>query len=110
MGKTEANSPVDLSTMLGTLGGDGFKAGEKTYTVKPMALKHVDEFMKDNLSLGTQLFAITNKVSKEKIEKWLSRYCFDLKGEPMSVEKVMADDWDIVDLKNFIKKLCDLSG
>jgi hypothetical protein len=75
-----------------------------------MALKHVDEFMKDNLSLGTQLFAISNKASKEKIEKWLSRYCFDSKEEPMSVEKAMADDWNIVDLKEFIKKLCDLSG
>jgi hypothetical protein len=105
---TEAKSPISLSTMLGD--GDDFEAKDKAYTVKPIALKHIDEFMKDNLSLGTQMFTISNPESKAKIEKWMNGYCFDEKGEPMSIEKAMADDWDIVDLKNFIKRLCDLSG
>lgn len=108
--KTEANSPVDLSIMLGTLGGEGFKVGEKTYTVKPMALKHVDEFMKDNLSLGAQIFSLSNAGSRKKLEKWLTGYCYDANGEAMSLQKAMDDDWNVVNLKEFIKKLCDLSG
>jgi hypothetical protein len=110
MSNQEAKNPVDLSTMLGTLSGDSFKVGDKTYTVKPMALKHVDEFMKDNLSLGAQIFNLSNKDVKSKIEKWLSGYCFGRNGEAMSLQKAMDDDWNIVDLKNFLKKLCDLSG
>lgn len=110
MGNKEANSPVDLSTMLGTIGGDGFKVGDKSYTVKPMALKHVDEFMKDNLSLGAQIFNLSNEDVKTKLEKWLSGYCFDRNNEAMSIQKAMDDNWSVVDLKNFLKKLCDLSG
>jgi hypothetical protein len=121
MSKTEANSPVDLSTMLGT--GDGFKAKGKSYNVQPIMIAHIDMFMKDNLSLGVQLFNVTNKEASKKIDKWLSeveveiagkkikgRYCLDENDEPMSLQKAMADGWDVVDLKNFMKKLCDLSG
>jgi len=110
MGKTEANSPVDLSTMLGILGGNDFIVGDKKYVVKPMSIAEVDEFVKDNLSLGTQLFAIANKETRNKLEKWLSGHCFDKIGEPMTIEKAIKDDWNIVDLKEFVKKLCDLSG
>ena len=110
MGKTEANSPVDLSTMLGILSGDDFVVGDKKYVVKPMSIAEVDEFMKDNLSLGTQLFAVANEEPRKKLDKWLSRHCIDKIGEPMTLEKATNDDWSIVDLKEFIKKLCDLSG
>ncbi len=110
MSKTEAISPIDLSTMLGILGGNDFMVGEKKYVVKPMSLKEVDEFMKDNLSLGTQLFAVANKESRDKLNKWLSRHCLDKIGESMTLDKAANDDWNIVDLKEFIKKLCDLSG
>jgi hypothetical protein len=107
---TEAKKPVDLSTMLGTLSGEGFKVGDRSYTVKPMALKHVDEFMKDNLSLSSQIFSLANKAAKEKLEKWLSGYCFDANGTAMSLQTAMDDNWSLVDLKEFMKKLCDLSG
>jgi hypothetical protein len=110
MSKTEANSPVDLSVMLGILGGNDFMVGDKKYVVKPMKLKEVNEFMKDNLGLSTQLFAISNEASKKKMDKWLSNHCFDKIGEPMTVEKAINDDWSIVDLREFIKRLCDLSG
>jgi hypothetical protein len=110
MSNKEATTPVDLSTMLGILGGNDFVAGGKKYVVKPMSLTEVDEFMKDNLSLGTQLFAVANKEQRDKLEKWLSRHCLDKIGEPMTLEKATKDDWSIVDLKEFIKKLCDLSG
>jgi hypothetical protein len=102
--------PVDLSTMLGILGGNDFVVGNKKYVIKPMALKHVDEFMKDNLALGAQIFNLSNEDVKAKLEKWISGYCFDRDGNPMTLQKAMDDDWNLVDLKNFIKKLCDLSG
>ena len=66
--------------------------------------------MADNLSIGSQLFNVSNKDSKTKIDKWLNGYAVDSKDEPMSLDKAMNDEWDIVDLKNFIKKLCDISG
>jgi hypothetical protein len=107
---TEAKKPVDLSTMLGILGGNDFLVDDKKYVIKPMSLKEVNEFMDDNLSLGTQLFAVANKESRDKLDKWLSGHCFNKLGEPMTLEKATNDDWSIVDLKEFIKKLCDLSG
>lgn len=108
MSKQEANASVSLSTMLGA--GETFDAKGKTYTVKPIILKHIEEFMADNLSIGSQLFNVANKESKAKVDKWLSGYAVDGKGEPMSLEKAIADGWDIIDLKNFFRKLCDLSG
>ena len=108
MSKQEANAPVSLSTMLGT--GETFEAKAKTYTVKPITLAHIEEFMADNLSIGSQLFNVANKDAREKVDKWLSGYAVDGKGELMSLEKAIADGWDIVDLKNFFRKLCDLSG
>lgn len=108
MSKQEANAPVSLSTMLGT--GEAFEAKGKTYTIKPITLAHVEEFMADNLSMGSQLFNVVSKDSMTKVDKWLSGYCTDEKGEAMSLEKAMDDGWDIVDLKNFFRKLCDLSG
>jgi len=120
MNKREDSSPVSLSTMLGN--GESFKAKGKSYKVKPITLQHIEEFMADNLSIGSQLFNVTNKDSKAKVNKWLEGvkdddgkiirpgYCFDEQGKPMSLEKAMADGWDVVDLKNFFKILCDLSG
>lgn len=106
MSKTD-NSPASLATMLGT--GESFDVKGKVYTVKPIALAHIEEFMSDNLSIGSQLFNVTNKDAKAKVDKWLSGYCTD-ENEPMTLQKAMADGWDIVDLKNFFKRLCDLSG
>ena len=120
MSKTEANAPASLGTMLGS--GDDFQAKDKTYSVKPIALEHIEEFMADNLSIGSQLFNVANKESAKKVDKWMGGlaakdgkiervgYCFDLDGNPVDLQKAMADHWDIVDLKNFFKKLCDLSG
>ncbi len=108
MSKQEANAPVSLSTMLGT--GETFEAKGKTYTVKPITLAHIEEFMADNLSLGSQLFNVTNKDAKTKVDKWLAGYCTNEKGESMSLQNAIDDGWDIIDLKNFFRKLCDLSG
>lgn len=85
MSKQEANAPVSLSTMLGT--GETFEAKGKTYTVKPITLKHIEDFMADNLSLGSQIFNITGKDAKQKVERWLSGYAFDSKGETHVVRK-----------------------
>lgn len=108
MSKKEANTPVDLATMLGT--GQTFEAKGKAYTVKPIKLKDIETFMADNLSLGSQLFNVSDEEVRQKIDKWLKGYCFDEKNNPVTLEQAMSDDWDIADLKNFIKRLCDLSG
>lgn len=101
-------SPTPLSVMLGD--GDSFIVKEKSYTIKPIALKHIEEFMKDNLSLGVQLFNVSNEKTREKVNRWLTGYCFDEEGNSISLEKAMENDWDVVDLKEFFRKLCDFSG
>jgi len=121
MAKKEATKPVDLPVMVGI--GDDFKAKGKSYEVKPLLLAHIPLFMKDNISLDVQIFNMTNEKAKKTIDKWLSEvttevegkkitahYCLDENGEPMSLDKVMADGWDLADLRNFFKKLCDISG
>jgi len=117
---SKEDKATSLSTMLGT--GGNFNVKEKKYTVKPIALKDIEEFMTDNLSLGSQLFNITNKESKAKVDRWLGGtkdkdgnvikkgYCFDESNNPVSLEKAMSNEWDVVDLKEFFKKLCDFSG
>ncbi len=104
----DAKTPTPLSVMLGD--GGSFDTKGKSYTIKPIALKHIEEFMKDNLSLGVQLFNVSDKKTREKVDKWLTGYCFDEEGNSVSLEKAMHDDWDVVDLKEFFKKLCDFSG
>jgi|LSQX01.1.fsa_nt_gb hypothetical protein len=108
MAKKEATSPASLSTMLGT--GDTIEIQGKTYTVKPIKLKDVDSFMKDNLSIGTQFYSVALDNYKEKINRWLKGYCFDENDKPMSLETATKADWDVVDLRHFVTKLCDLSG
>lgn len=108
MSKTEANAPIDLSTMLAS--GDEFIVNGKRYIIKPISLKDIDSFIQDNLSIGAQLFNIANSESKTKVDRWLSGYCIDEKGEIISLQKAIELDWNVVDLKNFFRKLCDLSG
>lgn len=113
-------SPTPLSVMLGD--GDSFIVKGKSYSVKPIALKDIEEFMSSNINLGSQLFSVADKKEREKIDRWLggkknkdgnivkAGYCFDSDGNPVNLEKAMNDGWDIVDLKLFLRKLCDLSG
>lgn len=108
MSKEENKDVTSLSTMLGS--GDEFIVKGKSYLIKPIALKDIEKFMKDNLSLGVQLFNVSDKQSKEKVNRWLTGYCFDGDGNTVSLEMAMANDWDVVDLKEFFKKLCDISG
>ncbi len=105
MAKKEA---TPLSTMLGS--GEDFLVGEKRYTVKPLKLKHIDEFVKDNLSVGLQFVNLTNDEAREKLNKWLSRQVVDENGSPLSLDRAMEEDWDLVDLKNCIQRLLDISG
>lgn len=105
---SKEKTPTPLSVMLGN--GEDFEVKGKKYTARPIALKDIDSFVKDNLSLGTQLFNVMDKKAKEKIDKWLTGYCFDEKDNAVTLKEAMDNDWDVVDLKEFIKKLCDLSG
>ncbi len=110
-----------LSVMLGSR--EEFQAQGKTYSVAPMPAAHVNEFMKDNLSLGTQLFALSDDDGKAKLNKWLGEvsveilgqaitnvYCKNNKDEIMTVDKCMLDGWSIKDFTRYIKSLCDFSG
>lgn len=101
-------APVDLATMLGN--GDEFIANGKPYIIKPLQLKHVPEFMKDSVCLGSQIFNLASEKAKKNVDKWLSLYAKTKDGEPVSLQKAFDDGWDIIELKNFFKKLCDFSG
>ncbi|WP_024834154.1 hypothetical protein [Ruminiclostridium josui] len=101
-------TPVPFSVMNGD--GESFAVGEKTYTVKPMLVGDALKFAADGVSLGSQIFNLGDKKSKEKLEKYLSQYCVDESGEPMTIDKIIVDNWNVVHLKLFIRKLVDISG
>ncbi len=118
----ETNSPTPLSVMIG--GGENFEANGKAYKIMPMSLAHTAEFMNDNVPLGGYLFALNDENSKKTINKWLgevsielaggtvitTKYCRDKDNELMSVDKIIADGWNVQDLKRYFRKLCDISG
>lgn len=107
-------TPTPLSVMLGS--GEDFEVNGKIYKISPIMLIDVEEFMKSNMNLGSQLFSVSDKKEQAKIDRWLGGkgekkgYCYDEDGNPVTLEKAMADGWSIVDLKMFLRKLCDISG
>ena len=60
--------------------------------------------MKDNLSLGVQLFNVSDKKTREKVDIWLTGYRFDEEGNPVSLEKAMDEDW-----KRHMTSFCSFS-
>ena len=122
MSKTEVKDPVSLSVMSG--GRHEFVINDnKKYFIRPMSAAHVEEFFKDNPSVGSQFFNLGNEESRKILDKWLgevsveiddvmviTKYCLNEAGEVMSLKKAMKDGWDIIDFKNYIRKLCDISG
>lgn len=108
MANKETKKPVPFSVMSGE--GDSFIVGEKNYTVKPMLVGDALKFLNEGLSIGTQIFNLAEPKAKAKLNEYLSRYCTNEKDEPMSIDKVIEDNWDVIHLKNFMKKLCDISG
>lgn len=116
------NSPTSLSVMVGS--GETFEANGKTYKIMPMPLAHVVEFTKDEVPVRALPFFLTDENSKKTINKWLGevsveladgnvitvKYCRNKDGELMTIDKATADGWTILDLKRYLRKLCDLSG
>lgn len=100
------DDPVSLDTMLGTT--DDLIQGKK-YEIKTIPLKHVKEYLDDQLSIGPQLFNLANEEAKEKLDKWVKRLIF-LQGKPQSLEDLMDAEWDLADLRNAMRKAVDLSG
>ena len=90
--------------------GESFIVGEKTYTVKPMLVGDALKFSDEGLSIGTQIFNIARPETRTKVDAYLSQYCTDETGAVMSIEKIITDNWSVVDLKLFIRKLVDISG
>ena len=105
MAKKEADV-TPLSTMVG--GGSVFPVQGKDYRVKALKIKDNDEF--NAINMGSQYFTLNDPKELEKMNKFMERYLFDASGEPMTVEKTGTDDWDIVDLKNFLRKVIEISG
>lgn len=108
MSNQEAKAPVPFSVMNGD--PELFIAQGKKYNVSPMKIADAVDFSDDNLSVGSQIFNIAVKENREQVNGYLSKYCTKENGDSMTLEIAMADDWDIVDLKKFIRKLCDISG
>lgn len=108
MNEKNTKTPVPFSVMNGD--GESFVVNEKEYTIKPMTIKDALKFADEGLSIGPQIFNLAKKEYRERIDSYLSKYCFDSNGQPVSLKQVTNDDWDLVQLKEFIKKLCDLSG
>lgn len=120
----EVDEAVGLETMLGV--GVEFEAKGKTYTMSPIVAAHIEIFRKDQLFVGeNQFFNFFDDKSAKAMNKWLggeevvakilnkdikARYLFDENNKHMSLEKTMADGWDVTDYKRYFKKLCDLSG
>jgi len=95
---------------LSVMSGDGvnFSVQGKDYIVKVLKIKDKGEF--DSLNFGNQYVTLNEPAELEKMDKFMSRYLFDASGEPMTVEKCGADDWDIIDLKNFPRRVIEISG
>lgn len=116
----DIKSPTPLSVMVGA--GDSFIVKGKPYNVRPILLQDIDEFVKSNVNIGSQFVSMVNPKERSKVDRWLSGqkdkdsniikagYCFDENNVPVNLEKATEDGWDIVDLKNFFRKLCDISG
>lgn len=108
MSKIDEKAPVPFSVMSGD--GESFVVGEKTYTVKPMLVKHALEFASEGLSIGSQIFNLTDKKAMAKVSGYLAGYCANEAGESMDLNKIAEDNWTVVDLKQFMRKLVDISG
>lgn len=106
--KEATRTPVPFSVMAGE--PELFIAQNKKYYVKPMKISDALKFIDDKVIIETQIFNLAVKKNREKMDEYLSKYCTNDKGEPMSLKAIEADDWDVVDLKRFIHKLCDISG
>jgi len=107
--KRKEESPLaSLSTMLGS--GDSFSVGNKKYTVKPLKLKDVEGFSSDGVNIGPQMFSVVNEAARKNLEKWMAKQVFDANGEPVTLEKAIADDWDLTDLRRCVQTMIDISG
>lgn len=104
----DEKNPVPFSVMSGD--GEPFVVEEKSYTVKPMLVGDALKFAEDGLFIDVQLFNLGNKKARAKLDSYLTEYCINENGEPMSIEKIVTDNWNVVHLKQFVKKLVDISG
>jgi hypothetical protein len=108
MDNKEAKTPVPFGVMKGD--SELFIANDKKYKVKPMKIGDALNFANDTIAINSQIFNLALDDRKKKIDEYLSKYCAKESGETMSLDSAIADDWDVVDLKNFVKKMCDISG
>lgn len=103
-------TPVSLADMLGQ--GNFFEAQGKEYVIKPLKIKKVDEFLRDQISIGAQIFNFSSPDAKEKLEKWIPQIIFKNNDDEtgLTLQDLMDDDWDLDDLRRLWQKLLGLSG
>ncbi len=102
------NEEAPLSTMVGS--GTNFTIAGKKYTVKPLSLLDIDKFVQSNISIGPQIFNVSDKEAKKILDEWLKKQVSDANGSPFSLEKAMAEGWDLTDLRHCVEKMIDISG
>ena len=108
MSKKEVKkSPPSLKDLMGV--SDKMVINDIEYSVKPLKLKDVAEFQEDQPSVGPQYFAIANPEQKKVTDKWLQRQV-DKDGEPVTLEMAMEDGWSVVDLREVILAIINVSG
>ena len=106
--KKKEATPAPLSTMLGA--GDKFTVNDKEYIINPITLKDINAFTEEQLSMGSQIFNLMDEKTKAVLEKWIQKYITDSEGNQMTIQRMTDEDWNVVDLKNAIQRLIDVSG
>lgn len=89
---------------------DKINGGKKTYTVLPLLLKEVDEFLKERINAVYSVFNLIDVEAKKNLDGWLKRKVRDKEGKAVDLERAMADGWDLADLTECIGMMIKLSG
>jgi hypothetical protein len=115
-GTNSPASPASLETMLGL---HNFDAQGRSYTLKPIKLKHIPEFKDksnkvfipgpENPDGFLQFIYLQDEAYLESVNKWLNRQLV-FNEQPVTYEMVMEHDWDIDDIGRFLKEMVRVSG
>ncbi len=108
MAKKEATKAAPLSAMSGS--GNFVEIAGKQYQLLPLKVKEVNEFTEDQINFGSQYLTLIDPEPKANLAKWLGRHLFTEDGSPVTLETIENDDWTVVDVKTFWRKLVDFSG
>lgn len=98
---------ASLNKMAGK--GEAFVVGEHRYTVLPLLLKDVSDFLGDNLPISMPMLLLMDSY-EAATAKWLEKQVRNEDGTPLTLEMAKEHGWDTADLKACFEKLAGLSG